>query len=159
MRNTKNSKEAQGVRTAQQLQEQFNIATLDLFSNFDYDDIKPSIDYLLLGWIGSDIFDQLNQPKRMATLDFFTRLLDYFEKAEKEKNNQSEIKINLFTETINLNFNHQYKDVKKYLKETFSMFLHSSLSNEIDIRTDVVYRVEVLQEYLKKVYKITRQII
>ena len=110
---SQNSKEAQGVRTAQQLQEQFNIATLDLFSNFDYDDIKPSIDYLLLGWIGSDIFDQLNQPKRMATLDFFTRLLDYFEKAEKEKNNQSEIKINLFTETINLNFNHQYKDVKK----------------------------------------------
>lgn len=161
MQTEKRSKAVQGIElTKEQMNEQFNIATKELFSWFSYDEIKPSIDNLLLGWIGSDLFELEKKPERVTTLDFFNKLLLYFQKIDSEYisiADSKEIKIEWFNEFLTSNFDHNYKDIKKYFKLTLRCFLEDDISDDNLLRNDVIYRVEFLQKYFKKIYKIKQK--
>lgn len=154
MTSEKTSKTAQGVMSAQELQTQFNIVTKDLFSEFGYENIKPDIDNLLLGWIDSDHFENLPKRYKVTGFDFFTKLLTFFQKAEVEHENNREISINLFIDTITANFEHNSKGVNKHFNRALLGFIESEIANCNNTRNDVFYRAKSLKKYFKKVYKI-----
>lgn len=159
MRQSKNSKEAQGVRTAQQLQEQFNIATLDLHQTFHYKELKPCIDNLLLGWICSDYFEMVDTSNKGTIFSFFTNTLDYFHKIELEaKTNEAPVcEFSFFHEVMNSKNYGYCNDVKKTFNQTLRFYLQSTVSNDWDFRFDVTSKVKVLKKYFKKIERLKIQ--
>lgn len=158
MRNSNNSKEAQGVVTAQELQEQFNVATKEFLTWFSLTDLKKSVDELLIGWVGSDYFELKNSAKHAAkTLDFFSKLQEFLAIAEKEKNSK-EVNVLLVSKIMNTRFDHNYKKSKKYFKYTLKYFLESENANDSTTRSNVLYHIALLKKYYKKISKITSQI-
>lgn len=158
MQTERTSKKVQGTElTKEQMNEQFNIATKELFSQFSYEDIKPSIDNLLLGWIGSDFFElRYSSKKGVEIFDFFNKLLIFVQKAELKYDlaEKEEVSISWGYDFFNSTFDQNYKDVKKYFKLTLLYFLENEFSDDNLRRNDVLYKVESMQKYLKKIYKI-----
>ncbi|WP_395052211.1 hypothetical protein [Flavobacterium sp.] len=157
MRNTKNN-ETQCVLTAQELQEQFNIATHNLVDKFAYKDLKPCIDNLLLGWLTSDYFELRDTSNRGTIFEFFTNSLEYYKEIETHvRDNQNHVfTINFFNETMNCKSVTCYKVAKKTFNQTLKYFLESTTSNDNEIRTDVLYKVDALKNYFKHIFKIKK---
>ncbi len=156
---SQNSKEAQGVGTAQQLQEQFNIATQNLLEQFGHKELKPCIDNLLLGWICSDYFELNDTSNRGAIFDFFTNALNYIQKLEiiKKTNENPEFHFAFYDEIMISKIFNDSKDLKKIFKQSLRYFLQSEISNDNDLRNDVTYKVKKIRKYFKKINRLKIQ--
>lgn len=147
MRNTKNSKEVQGTRTAQeQMLIEFNLATKKLFFNFGYEFIKPTYELLIYSWIASDNLHLYNQRER-ANLYFFNKeFLDFLGKLTPDAK-----EVNLFLDFIDY---FDYKTAEERLYEVYDSFLNNEESSDLTTRQDSIMLFKELTKYLKKIYKI-----
>lgn len=139
--------------TKEQINEQFNIATKQLFTWFSYDEIKPSIDNLLLGWIGSSYFE-LKESNAVKIFDFFNKSTLFFRLADNSINSTNEINIEFFNDIMHSNFEHDYKSVKKYFKHTLNFFLEENIADDNELRNDVLYKIKGLKKYCKTIYRL-----
>lgn len=152
----KNSTEIQGIETATLHQEQFNIANQKLFSQFGFDEMKSSLDSLILGWLGSELnFDTPHE--RAKTFDFFNKSLMLFQIIDKDfyTKEKKEIPIKIFNQIFDNN--PDYKSVKKYFNNTMTAFLDSQIANNHLIRNEVYFRTEEIQKYFKRMLKINKK--
>lgn len=151
MRNTKNSKEAQGVGTAQELQEQFNIATQDLFFQFDINTIKENWELTITSWIGSDYFESYNGLQRSNIFSFNLELIKYFETISSilEKSENQQIDFLIFKPLFDAR---DYKSSREHLNEVFTTFLMSDESDDLLARQDAILLNKAIIKYLKKVF-------
>lgn len=152
MQNTKTITAVQctSVTNAKQL-EQFNVATNKLFQSIGYEDIKPSIDNLLLGWITHDFIGMSESSERSNIFIFFKNLCTHLEAAEisNKKLEDELIPINCY----DLFFEFNKKQINEFLDTTLKHFLCTELANDISIRSDVYYLYLDIKEYVNKVLR------
>lgn len=153
---SQNSKEVQGTRTAQQLHEQFNTATKDLFFQISYSDVKPSLQCVLLGWIANDFIENLPKEKRINIFKFYQKLCNHLEDFELLLNQTQNAIIPI--ENYNLFFEFNHKEAKKHFKTSLHFFLLTEYANDIDVRSDVVYHVSTVRKYVNIIYNIQNKL-
>ncbi|WP_310560884.1 hypothetical protein [Flavobacterium sp.] len=147
MQKEKNSKEAQGVGTAQeQMNEQFNIATKELLLFIDLDFIQPTYEYLILAWIGSENLDSDTKTERSNIYYFNRTFLRFLSEASKGPENR-----NLFTEFID---GWDLNNAKERFYEVYDGFLCSDESDDLITRTNGIFLYKELNRYLEKIYEI-----
>lgn len=156
MQNTKNSKEVQSTVTAQQLQEQFNIATRELFQEADSSDFRKTINDLLSGWISSDLTDLTNRLERGNIYDFFTMLSIHFEKTGliHNENIKASFPLELYEEI----FWTDLKTCKERFDEVIGAYIQSDLADDNATRSLTYYLHCVIKKYVTKIHKTKRKL-
>ncbi|WP_310559460.1 hypothetical protein [Flavobacterium sp.] len=158
MQNSKISKEVQGTGTAQeQLQQKCNVATKELLEIFSYKNgAKPSIQNVLLGWVGNEPIENTLQQKRFDTFAFFLQLSNHLEEMDSKNIAYSDYVIPI--ETYSIFLQSERKKTNLYFEEVMNSFLLSELANDKDIRSDAVYHIAYIQQYVNKIFKIKRKL-
>lgn len=158
MQNTKISKEVQGTGTAQeQLQQLCNVATKELLQIFLFKNgPKQSLQNVLLGWVGNEYIENTSQQERFDTFGFFLQLSNHLEDLDSKNVAYSDYEIPI--ETYSIFLQSDIKTTNGYFEEVMNSFLMSELANDIEIRSDVVYYIGLIQKYVNKIFKINREL-
>ena len=147
MRQSENSKEVQCTGTAQeQINEQFHIATKELYFTIDLDLIQTTFENLIYSWIGSQNCDLLN-PNQRANIYFFNReLLKLLRESASETKD-----VTIFSEFID---DWSLETAKKYFYEVYEGFQLSDESDELAARQDGILLYREINCYLKKIFEL-----
>lgn len=154
MQNTKKSKEAQGVGTAQQMLQQFNIASTELHEIFSYEDAKESINALLSGWIGHEFIENTSSLERINTFDFFQELSNHLQ--EHSKCFQKKRDHVFLLEDYTFFLQRDRKKSNLYFEETIYCFLCSESADDLETRSNAVYHLKCIREYVNKIFEIKK---
>lgn len=155
---SQNSKEVQGTGTAQeQLQQKCNVATKELLQIFSYKNgAKQSLQNVLLGWVGNEPIENTSQQERFETFSFFLQLSNHLEDMDGKNVAFSDYQIPI--ETYSVFLQSDRKTTNGYFEEVMNSFLLSELANDKDIRSDAVYHIALIQQYVNKIFKIKRKL-
>ena len=156
MRQSKNSKEVQGTGTAQQLHEQFNIATRELFQEADSSCFRKTINNLLSGWLSSDLTDLTDRLERVNIYDFFSMLSTHFEKTGliSDANMKETFPIELYEEILWTDL----KTCKERFNEVAVAYIQSDLADNNEARSLTYYLYRVIKKHVIKIHKTKRKL-
>lgn len=152
--NTIPAVQSTSVTNAKQL-EQYNIATQELFIGYDYQDIKPSIEKMLLGWIGSEYLDQTNCNERLNIYSFFQELSKHIESSGLQISQTENKTISI--ETYLLFSAYSKKQVNSFFDEVIYNYLCNEIANDNASRSDVVYYTYSIRKYLNEIFKLKKK--
>lgn len=157
MQNSKNSKEVPGTGIAQQkLQEQFNIATKELFNYSDYPEFRETINNLLTGWLSTDHIENTTKEERVNIYTFFSELLIHIDKTSLiyEKDNNSIFPLELYEKLLFIDF----KTCKSIFEEVVDGFINSGLADNNQTRIVTYYVNNAIKEYVFELHKSKRKL-
>ncbi len=142
------------VTNAKQL-EQYNIATHELFIGYDYQDIKPNIDKMLLGWVSSEFLDQTNCNERLKVYSFFLELCNHIGNTGIQITQSKENTIGI--ENYFLFTAYSQKQVNHFFDEVMYNYLCTEIANDNATRCDVVYYSYSIRKYLNEIFKLKKK--
>lgn len=147
MQSKKNSKEAQGVGTAQeQMLVKFNEARKSFHSYFDLHTIKENYELLIYCWTYSEECDSDTLKERGETYYFNRHLLEFL----------CEVKEEITDVVIFLNYidGWSYKTAKKRIFKVYNGFLFGEDANDTQTRVVATMMYNDLKGFLKEMFKI-----
>jgi hypothetical protein len=143
----KNSKEAQGVGTAQeQMLVKFNEARKSFHSYFDLDTIKETYELLIYGWTYSEDCDSTPQKERGEIYYFNRHLLEFLCEVAEEITD-----VVIF---INYIDGWSYKTAKNRIFEVYNGFLCGEDANDTQTRVIATMIYNDLKDFLKEMFQI-----
>ncbi len=152
--NTIPAVQSTSVTNAKQL-EQYNIATQELFIGYDYQDIKPSIEKMLLGWISSEHLDQTNCNERLKIYSFFQELSEHIENSGNQITQTKDKTISI--ETYFLFSAYSKNQMNSFFDEVIYNYLCNDIANDNSSRSDVVYYTYSIRKYLNEIFKLKKK--
>ena len=155
MQNTNNNTQTLCVELSSEQFFKLQEITNDLVDKFTPDNLKIGIFHFLTGWIGDDNLENLSSKERQDIFKFFIEITSHYEFCHSLYVKRENLAYGV--ESFYFIFELGLKKAKKYFKETMKAFLFSTLANDKPLRSDVLYYLEVIEDYVKKVQLIKTQ--
>lgn len=135
-----------------QLQKRISEATAEFYKTFDYTDIEPSLSAVMLGWISSEFIEQSFSLERINLFGFFLEINKHFQLTSKHQFEKEKelFPLHYYDQILCTDLNKS----KDYLKEVTTRFLESEFADERQLRQNVVYHLDFIDNYINKIHTI-----
>ena len=147
MRQSNTNSETQCVKISNELLMEFSDVTNKLIDKFSCDSFEKSIHNAITGWIISNDIENTESKERLELTFLLFNCVTHFRFCEPSRHLNHQYPTESYQFIINLGF----KKRKKYFKEVKKGFLESCLADENILRSDTMYHLETIEEYIKKI--------